>query len=316
MRNRSLQLPYPLSRSSRNRRRLMIICGEAGKDIDSSHSSELNAPTFVNENQITTVTVPNPAYQQSQSRSNRSVSRLPLFTGLRRLFQNDDSLLWVFAGDGMTKGLQKMGEGEPFSNLFADFLHSGLHRLQDDVVNVATTTETAEQLFDSIDNRLLRLLPDVVSISLSFNDCIKRRSQQKLFQNRLVNIIETIRQSKAIPLLHTPHRVDLHRNPQLTGLPIYVKTIREIAREEEVPCIDHWEHWKPLSNDRIKLSKLLADDGMHLNAKGNLAVTRLIIKRLRQECGLPKECDIFSKSVSPQNQVPVATATQHSLPLQ
>jgi len=261
--------------------------------------SPSSPPLFVNQQQAS-VQVPSSVSKRfSANKPHRHnaaipVSRLPAFTGIRQHLERGNSLCWVFAGDQMSGEAIDSRSSRPFSNLFAEFLHLGLHRLQDDVINVAS--KSTEHLLENIEERVLRFLPDIVSITLTFNDCQHGRSQRSLFRRRLQNIIEIVRQADAIPLLQTPYRIDPILHPQLIRLPAYVKIMREIASEEDVPCIDHWEHWKPLSDHPQKLAQLLSGDGLYLNDKGNIAAARLIIKRLRIECHLPEWCDDFSLS--------------------
>ncbi len=303
MKNRSLSSSYPLSRSSHHRRRMMIICNNqtveqcdlsSKQPVNSAPISSTISPSFVENKKLVTPAISSANKQLETSGRKNKATPLSAFIGIRQLLQQSDSLCWVFAG-GQTGGKTNVPrDNRPFSHLFAEFLHLGLHRMHDDVVNVEL--ESTEQLLENIEEQVLRFLPDVVSIAPTWNDCIPGRSQRAAYRKRLRNIIEVIRQSNAIPLLQMPYRVDPILQSQLTRLPAYVKMMREVACEKNVPCIDHWEHWKPLCDHPQKLARLLSEDGLYLNDKGNIAAARLMIKRLRIECHLPDWCDYFSLS--------------------
>jgi len=306
----------------------MIICSK--QTTEPSHFSSSQpispdplpstvSPSFVENKQVENKQLVAPALSSAnrhveiRERQNKTALLSP-FVGIRQLLQQSNSLCWVFAGGQASEKINTLRENRPFSHLFAEFLHLGLHRMHDDVVSVES--ESTEQLWENVEEQVLRFLPDVVSITLTWNDCIRGRSHRAAYRKRLKNVIEVIRQSDAIPLLQIPYRIDPVLQPQLVRLPAYVKIMREVACEKNVPCIDHWEHWKPLCNYPQKMAQLLSDNGLYLNNKGNIAVARLMIKQLRVECHLPDWCDYFS--LSSQNNSPSQNSPppQNNLPSQ
>lgn len=337
--NSSIDNPYPVSGSSRSRRRLLLrrqqevlgnpaeeedateLVEDAGQveigntelglnfddDLEPAAETDLQISSF----QIESFTEPEPASDPQQPtvklppadlttkslaphsilrspNKSADVETLPHFLGIKKLFEYEMPVTWLFVGDGIAHGGQPATDQSNdanqriYSEQFAQRVRWELKRFQDSVVTTATPDETVVSLLRGFEQKIARHQPTVVSIMLGLNDSVGGAEALEHFRVNLHQLIEAIRETHARPLLHTPHHIDLNSNLAPIDVRHFVRVIRDTSRQYEVPCIDHWEHWKQqapeFSNRRS--ARWLADDGIHPSSAGQRELARLTMMRL------------------------------------
>ena len=93
------------------------------------------------------------------------------------------------------------------------------------------------------------------------------------FKHNLVNIVSKIKSINSISILQSP--IKNERN--IDG---YVKVIREVAGEEEIFLIDHYEYWDRLRKVQKELIESWLVEG-RANHRGHLKIAKKIFKDLR-----------------------------------
>ncbi len=153
-------------------------------------------------------------------------------------------------------------------------------RHHDVVINTSSHAETAQSLLEDLEWRALRFQPAVVSVMIGLTDVPAGPEGRAEFRKNLEHIIASIRAGEAIPLLHTPPRVDLDRATNHPDLRAYVRLIRDVSRERDVPCVDHWAFWKEVATIEPVGKNWLAADGLNPNAAGHRAMADLLFQLL------------------------------------
>lgn len=333
----SINNPYPVSGSSRSRRRMLLrqqqevlgnpaaeeaeLVDDAGQaetghaelglnfddDLEPAAETDLQISSF----QIESFTEPEPASDAAQPivklppadltaklpathsilrspNKSADVETLPHFLGIKKLFDYEMPVTWLFVGDGIAHGGQPATDQPDdanqrvYSEQIAQRVRWELKRFQDSVITNATPDETVVSLLRGFEQKIARHQPTVVSIMLGLNDSVGGAEALEHFRVNLHQLVEAIREIHARPLLHTPHHIDLNSNLAPIDVRHYVRVIRDTSRQYEVPCIDHWDHWKqqaPDFNDR-RSARWLADDGVHPSSAGQRELARLTMMRL------------------------------------
>jgi acyl-CoA thioesterase I len=202
------------------------------------------------------------------------------FQSFKDLLAGKKPVVWVFTGDGITLGARHTGGERSYSEHFAEEVRYGMARHDDVVINTSSHAETAQSLLEDLEWRALRFQPAVVSVMIGLNDAAAGPEGRAEFQKNLEHIIACIRASEAIPLLHTPPRIDLDRATTHADLRAYVRIVRDLSRERDVPCIDHWAHWKEVATIEPVGKKWLAADGINPTAAGHRAMADLLFRVL------------------------------------
>jgi len=202
------------------------------------------------------------------------------FQPVKDLLAGKKPAVWVFAGDGLTLGARHTGGQRNYCEHFAEEIRFGLGRHLDVVINTSSPAETSRSLLDDLEWRALRFQPAVVSVMIGLNDAAAGPEGRVEFRKNLEHIIACIRAEGAITLLHTPPRIDLDRAAAHGDLRAYVRLIRDIARELDAPCVDHWAFWKETATMEPVGKNWLAADGLNPNAAGHRAMAELLFGRL------------------------------------
>lgn len=202
------------------------------------------------------------------------------FQALKELLANKKPAVWVFAGDGVTLGARHTGGERNYSEHFAEEIRFSLGRHHDVVINTSSHAETSQSLLEDLEWRALRFQPSVVSVMIGLNDAAAGPDGRAEFRKNLEHIIACIRAQQAIPLLHTPPRIDLDRAPAHADLRAYVRLVRDLSRELEVPCVDHWAFWKEVATIEPVGKNWLAADGLNPTAAGHRAMADLLFRLL------------------------------------
>ncbi len=206
-----------------------------------------------------------------------SEERAVNFQPFRELLKKTKPVTWVFAGDSITLGAVHTNGHRNYAEHFAERVRWELRRSSDVVINTATATETSRSLLNDLEWQALRFRPDVVSVMIGLNDAAGGRTRFSQFRRNLRKVVECIRTDGAIPLFHTPPHIDVARVISHAELRSYVKCVREVARDLDVACVDHWAHWKRVEANRP--GSLLSTDGLHPTAAGHRELAALLFRR-------------------------------------
>ncbi|MCA9070757.1 MAG: hypothetical protein KDA84_17625, partial [Planctomycetaceae bacterium] len=204
---------------------------------------------------------------------------VPNLKTVKRLIDGDKPVTWMFAGESAASAADLAQGRRNFTDHFGERIRTELGRMLDVVINSGNTNETAANLVKNLEWRVLRFHPEVVSLLIGRNDAERGVVGCEEFQNSLEQIVQMVRESGAILVLHTPNLVDTTRADHLSNLPRYVEIIRDVAKTYNLPLIDHWQHWKEQKPDTTSLRTWLSADGVQPGVYGQREMAKLIFRR-------------------------------------
>lgn len=190
-------------------------------------------------------------------------------------------ITWVFTGDSITHGCFHTHVGyRSYLELFAERLRWEMRRFRDIVINTGISGQTTKLLLPDWNWCVQRFKPDVVSVMLAGNDCLNGTPGRHAFRDNLRTMVKMIRKANAIPILHTPNPISIKNpDPRRTDLPAYAEIVREVARDMDCICVDHYAHWlkaKPKPDD---LEKWL-NDPLHPGVVGHRELAKEMFRTL------------------------------------
>lgn len=199
------------------------------------------------------------------------------------------SVTWVFTGDSITHGVRHTNGQRNYVEHFAERVRGELKRYTDIVINTGVTNDTTNILLHTWETRVARFKADVVSVMEGTNDCYdgiissmipgmnvydEAVSPEK-FSDNLHEIIRRIRQTGAIPLLHTMAPVDFNTDLQRKKMPEYVEAVRTVARKEKAILVDNYKFWQTMPDIIPWLN-----DAYHPNESGHRAIAEEMFRTL------------------------------------
>ena len=176
-------------------------------------------------------------------------------------------ITWVFIGDSITHGALHTDGWRSYPELFAERVRWEMRRYQDVVINTGISGDNVIGALKGIDYRVLRFKPGVVSIMYGINDNGAGEAGRAAFRTNLVEFLQLVRKSGAIPILNTPNPM-LAPEVRRQDLPAYVQIIREVAGQEKVILVDHYDHWQKVKPNSRELSAWM-NDNIHPNYMGH-----------------------------------------------
>ncbi len=203
---------------------------------------------------------------------------VPNLKTVKRLLDGEKPVTWMFAGESAASAADLAQGRRNFTDHFSERIRTELGRMLDVVINTGDTSETCQNLLKNIEWRVLRFHPEVVSILLGRNDANRGPAGRDDFQNSLEQIVQIVRESGSILVLHTPNRIDFSKTPHLSDLPNYVRIIRDVAKAYGIPLVDHWEHWKQQKPDPEALKTWLSADGVQPGVYGHREMAKLLFR--------------------------------------
>ncbi len=198
----------------------------------------------------------------------------------------------VTLGDSITRGYR---EGVKKEETFSACLERELKALKYDVevVNKGIGGERTDQGLKRLQQDVLDLKPGVVTIMYGANDSYvdegktASRITREEFGDNLRELVKQIRVIDATPILmtstpagkdHGPTGAGEHPNLRLSN---YVQECRDVAKELDVPLIDHYSEWMQMEKDGIDFGKDLMTDQVHPNAKGHQLMAKSMLKLIQ-----------------------------------
>jgi lysophospholipase L1-like esterase len=186
----------------------------------------------------------------------------------------------VSLGDSITRGERSgVKKDETFSSLLAA-------RLKVDVANVGIGGERTDGALVRLDKDVLAKKPKVVLVMYGTNDSYVDKGAKtprltvQQYRENLVSLVEKIRKGGAEPILMTEpswaedQRNGLGEDPNVR-LEQYVDACRAVAKEQKVPLVDHYQHWKDSEANGTFLYDWTTD-GCHPNPLGHAMIADII----------------------------------------
>jgi lysophospholipase L1-like esterase len=197
----------------------------------------------------------------------------------------------ITLGDSITKGVRR---GVAATETFAAQLEVALrkHLPGATVVNVGIGGERTDHALERLETLIARQ-PQLVTIMYGTNDSYidedktESRISTKAYRVNLLQIVLALRLHGSRAVLMTeprwsddasPNGIGEHPNAQLAK---YVDVCRDLARELDVPLVDHFAHWGVARANGQNLREWTTD-GCHPNPRGHDEITETVLPVLRR----------------------------------
>lgn len=157
---------------------------------------------------------------------------------IRQLALRSRPATWVFCGDGPADAV--------FPDHFAAELRDTLRRPLDVVVNAMVPGGRIESLVNNLDWQIARFHPDVVHVLVGPINSADGPEGRGRFVEHLDTLIRRLESLGALVILHTPPVPDRTgfaastENAHFVDLPAYIKQVRGLSAEREIPLVDHF----------------------------------------------------------------------------
>lgn len=125
--------------------------------------------------------------------------------------------------------------------------------------------------------------PDVVFIMFGMNDCAGGPRNLNLYDTSLTELIRKTRESGALPIIFTENEILYNtRDGRIRqSLGMYMQRAVEVAGRMNVPVVNCFAEWKPLSDSpRRKLLIERLNDNIHPNLAGHRLFAKTILQTL------------------------------------
>ncbi|SDS50787.1 GDSL-type esterase/lipase family protein [Jiangella sp. DSM 45060] len=195
---------------------------------------------------------------------------------LAALAGGDRPLVWSFIGDSVTAASWHTWGARGFAELVHERLRE-LGRVRDAVVNTGVSGWRVGDLLGSLDDIALRFQPDLVVIGTGLNDTRGGADGVGEFRDRYHELIGRIRaDSSATIVAQTPNGTPPTAPEHVVAhLDAYADVIRAVAKEADVPLVDHHAEWA--ATDAGPWFHWLGH-GCHPNAHGHRAMARTLLR--------------------------------------
>ena len=204
----------------------------------------------------------------------------------------DKPLKWLFYGDSITHGLTNTFGYRDYTELFAERIRGELERTMDIVINSAISGNTTEDLLEGFDWRVKQFAPDVVFLMIGMNDCSDDETVTvEQFRDNLKELVEKFKSINALVVLQTTCPILPGSAPERESFfPVYMEMIHEVAKEKDIPLIDHTKYWQ----DNIEKHYYWMANSIHPNQYGHRAFAKQIFKELAIFDADSSVCQLFT----------------------
>jgi acyl-CoA thioesterase I len=201
---------------------------------------------------------------------------------IRLLLASDDPHVWLFTGDSITHGAKHTHGLRSYPEIFSERIRWELKRVRDVIINTGISGNTTNNLLNDFEWRVRGFKPSLVSVMLGTNDCARKEIPPSVFENNLRLIIGKIRETGAVPILHTPNTIITAKSPERASLSQYVPVIRNVSERNGVILVDHYRYWEDTAKNTsgINVQHEWLNDPLHPNGKGHQELARLTFKTL------------------------------------
>ena len=209
--------------------------------------------------------------------------------------QNDiygePSVTIVFLGDSVTQGCfecyKKADSIETVFDAASAFgarlkymLNLLYPKIQVNVIDSGISGDSAKGGLKRIERDVLRFAPDLVVVGFALNDSTRGREAAEDYEKDLTEIVERVKSAGSECILLTPNAMCTGVSPHLTEfmsgyavnfakiqndgtLDEYVKRIKTVAENENIPVCDVYDKWKKMIATGVDVTELLANKLNH-----------------------------------------------------
>ena len=201
---------------------------------------------------------------------------------IKELLRQKNPLKWLFTGDSITAGVEHTHGYRSYPEIFGERIRWEMSRPRDVVINTAISGNTTGDILGDFNWRIKQFQPEVVSLMIGTNDCARKEMTKEIFENNLNILLDKIRGTGAIPIVHTPNVIIKEYAPERAGLSDYVKVIQKAAEKKNMILVDNYTHWEETIKNPsgINVFKEWLNDPLHPNGAGHREIARLLFKEL------------------------------------
>ena len=215
----------------------------------------------------------------------------PSLGTIRGLLAREEPVRWIFAGDSITHGAKHTMGWRDYPELFSERVRSELARPRDRVITTAISGWAIWDIEADLEWNILVENPDVVSINLGPNDCLRPKPLEE-FKATYLDVLDRVRERTGAALIvHTANQVIETAGPELVaGLADYAQAAREVAEESGAVLVDHFEHW---DNQVEGVIHEWIGHGCHPNQYGHRAMAHLLFREIGIWDDESRTCQLF-----------------------
>jgi acyl-CoA thioesterase-1 len=200
--------------------------------------------------------------------------------------------IWVFTGDSITHGAKHTRGCRSYPEIFGERLRWELKRFSDIVINTGISGNTTLNILNDFDWRISQFKPAVVSLMIGTNDCGRNDITTAIFKKNLEMIVTKIRETGAVPVLHTPNAIILEKDAGRNRLPEFAAGMRRVAENQKVILVDNYRYWEDSKqgNPVVDVNGRWLNDPIHPGDVGHQEIARLMFKTLSMFDPLAPTC--------------------------
>ena len=207
---------------------------------------------------------------------------VPDLERIKELLRQKNPLKWLFTGDSITAGVEHTHGYRSYPEIFGERIRWEMRRPRDIVINTAISGNVTQNILDDFNWRIEQFKSEIVSLMIGTNDCARKEMTTTIFENNLNSLLDKIRETGAIPILHTPNIIITEYAPERAGLLEYVNVIQETAEKKNIILVDNYAYWEDTmkNHSEINVFKEWLNDPLHPNGTGHQEIARLLFKEL------------------------------------
>jgi len=197
----------------------------------------------------------------------------------------------LLMGDSITKGIRPgVAREQTFGAQLESLVKAEGRNLT--VINAGVGSERTDQALARLDGVLKQHQPNLVAIMYGANDSYvdpgktTTRLSVDQYRKNLVAMIEQIERAGAKAILMTSPRWADDAQPNGLGensnvrMEPFVEAVRALARERQLPLVDHYAAWSDARKSGTVL-RTWTTDGLHPNATGHRVIAEQMLNDLR-----------------------------------
>lgn len=202
---------------------------------------------------------------------------------LSTVLNSDTPATWVVTGDSITHGALHTNGWRSYPEHWTERVRweLGKPKNRDFVIDSGVSGATGAELVAQFGERVTAFSPQVVSIMIGTNDIATPGLGPETYRANLVSLVRSVRAlpGSPVPVLQAPNPVDPAKWPGRVGLSRYAQVMGEVAAQQDVIFVDHYNDWLNGNAGQVPLS--LLSDGLHPNERGHHRIVLKMIKDLR-----------------------------------
>ena len=192
-----------------------------------------------------------------------------------KALENGVANSWVLVGDNSTSGNGATYGYKNYGEYFEERIRWELRgnpmiNRERYVINSGVDGADSESINTNFDKWIAEFDPEIVFIMIGGSE----KGTPKEFEANLKEIIEKVRDIGALVMLQTPVL-------QENDITEYVNVILKVAKEFNVPVVDHYNTWIELEKSNPHIKETFLNEDYRLNHRGHLRVAQDMMKALK-----------------------------------